>query len=159
MAQNEEMVESYNLWVLLSRTRNAMWKARQFELNKYNISVVQAAALMVIHAFAGQATPSDIARWLFQEPHSISELISRMEKIGLVKKVKDPIKKQRVRISLTDKGREIYLSKSSKTEMMYKIISCLSYEEREQLSLILQKLLNTSVKELALEHSRDLPSI
>ena len=159
MATNKESKDTYDLWVLLSRTRNAMWKARQFELDKYNISVVQAAALMVIHAFAGQATPTDIARWLFQEPHSVSELISRMEKIGLVKKVRDPIKKRRVRISLTDKGKEIYLSKSSKTEMMYKIISCLSHEEREQLSLILQKLLNTTVKELALEHSRDLPSI
>ena len=159
MSQNEEIIESYNLWVLLSRTRNAMWKARQFELDKYNISVVQAAALMVIHAFAGQATPTDIARWLFQEPHSISELISRMEKIGLVKKVKDPIKRRRVRISLTDKGREVYLSKSSRSGMMYKIISCLSDEERKQFGSILQKLLNTTVKELALEHSRDLPSI
>ena len=159
MSQNEEIIESYNLWVLLSRTRNAMWKARQFELDKYNISVVQAAALMVIYAFAGQATPSDVARWIFQEPHSISELISRMEKVGLVKKVRDPIKKRRVRISLTEKGKEIYLSKSSKTELMYKIISCLSHEEREQLDSILQKLLNTTVKELALEHSKNLPSI
>ena len=159
MATNKESKDTYDLWVLLSRTRNAMWKARQFELDKYNISVVQAATLMVIYAFAGQATPSDIARWIFQEPHSISELISRMEKIGLVKKVRDPIKKRRVRISLTDKGKEIYLSKSSKTEMMYKVISCLSHEEREQLGSILQKLLNTTVKELALEHSRDLPSI
>ena len=159
MATNKESKDTYDLWVLLSRTRNAMWKARQFELDKYNISVVQAAALMVIHAFAGQATPTDIARWLFQEPHSVSELMSRMEKIGLVKKVKDPIKKRRVRISLTDKGKEIYLSKSSKTEMMYKIISCLSDEEHEQFSSMLQRLLNTTVKELALEHSRDLPSI
>ena len=77
----------------------------------------------------------------------------------MVNKVRDPVKKRRVRLSLTDKGKEIYLSKSSKAEMMYKIISCLSHEEREQLGSILQKLLNATVKELALEHSKDLPSI
>ncbi len=159
MAQNEEIIDAYNLWVLLSRTRNVMWKARQFELGKHDLSVIQAAALMAIHALAGKATPSDIARWLFQEPHSISELISRMEKLGLVKKVRDPIEKRRVRISLTDKGREIYLSKSSRSGMMYKILACLSNEDRKQLHSILQKLLNTTAKELALEQSKDLPSI
>ncbi len=111
MAQNEEIVGTYNLWVLLSRTRNVMWKARQYELEKYNIFVAQAATPMAIYAFAGQATPTDIARWLFQENHSVSELINRMEKTGFVRKVKDPVKKQKVRISLTDEGLETFHNK------------------------------------------------
>lgn len=86
-------------------------------------------------------------------------MISRMEKIGFVRKVKDPVKKQKVRISLTDEGLEIFHNKSSKAEMIYKILSCLSDEEQKQFNSILQKLLNTTVKELALEQSKDLPSI
>jgi len=158
MAAYEELDYTYNLWGLLSRTRNAMWKARQFEVGQYDLSVIQCATMWAIDELAGKATSSNVARWLVREPHSISELISRMEKTGLVKKVRDPIKKHRVRISLTDKGHEIYHNKSSKSEMIHKIMSCLSHEELEQFSSTLQKLLESTVKELALERLKDLPS-
>jgi len=148
--------EAYKLWVLLSRTRDAMWAARQFELDKFNISVRQAATLYAIHNLSDNANLPDISRWVFQKSHSISELISRMERMGLVTKVKDISKSKRVRITLTEKGNEVYRDKTSKAELIEKIINILSEEECEQLGLILQKLLKTTVIELAIEERKDL---
>ena len=133
-----------------------MWAARQLELGEFDVSVRQAATLYAIHHLSDNASLPNISRWVFQKTHSISELISRMEKRGLVTKVKDIPKSKHIRITLRKKGNEIYRDKTSKAELIGKIINTLSEEEREQLSSILQKLLKTTVIELAIEQRKDI---
>jgi len=54
---------------------------------------MQAAVLFVVRNMKTAATPAEISRRLFREPHTVSELIKRMEKQGLVRKKKDLEKK------------------------------------------------------------------
>ena len=100
--------QDYRLWVLLHQTRDAVHIARKKELGRFEISTIQAAALFIIQAIGEQATPAEISRWLFRKPHSVSGLLNRMEKEGLVKKTKDLDKKNLVRVTLTEKGRQAY---------------------------------------------------
>lgn len=138
----------YELWTLLAQTRDAMSRARQQELRRYNISNMQAATLFYIQALGKQATPAKISAWILRKRHTISELLSRMEKSGLVRKIKDLPKKNQIRFVLTEKGRQKYYQ-SSKRESIYRILSCVSEEERQQLRSCLQKLLQKSLEELA----------
>lgn len=78
--------QDYELWVLLHQPRDAVFKAREKELSPYGISTMQAAVLFIILAIGNEATPTEISRWLLREPHSVSNLLSRMEKEGLVTK-------------------------------------------------------------------------
>ncbi|MDD5191225.1 MAG: MarR family transcriptional regulator, partial [Dehalococcoidales bacterium] len=100
--------QDYNLWALFRQTRDAMIKARERELEKHGISSIQAAVLFTIQDIGPEATPAEISRRLVREPHSISGLLSRMEKQGVIKRAKDLPKRNMVRISLTAKGRELY---------------------------------------------------
>ncbi|OGO32479.1 MAG: hypothetical protein A2Z29_06660 [Chloroflexi bacterium RBG_16_56_11] len=75
------MDEQYRLWLLLSQTRSAVFKARHKKFGQY-LHPNQAAALVNIWAYHGRTTPASLARQLFLEPHSASELIIRMEKKG-----------------------------------------------------------------------------
>ncbi len=146
--------QDYNLWVLLARTREAMFKARRKELDRYNIPPRQAAVLFVIEAIGDKAIPAEISRWLARESHSVSELLGRMEKQGLVQRIKDLDRKNLVRVVLTEKGRKAYYQ-VMKRESIHKIMSVLSEEQRQQLRSCLQTLGNAALKEL--EIAREMP--
>ena len=139
--------QDYELWVLLHQPRDAVFKAREKELSPYGISTMQAAVLFIILAIGNEATPTEISRWLFREPHSVSNRLSRMEKEGLVTKVKDLHRKSLVRVALTEKGRQAYYQ-SAKRESIHQTMSSLSEEERQQLRSYLVKLRDQALKQL-----------
>jgi len=143
--------EDYNLWVLLHQTTDATLRARQKELDQSGISVIEVRVLVAIQAIGERATPSEISRRVFREPHSVSALLNRMEKRGLVKKTQDLDRKNLVRVSITEKGQQAY-DKSIRRKSIRRIISSLSEEERQQLRSCLEKLRNKAFKELTVEY-------
>lgn len=131
-----------------------IWKARRIELAKYDISVIQAAVLEAVHFLKDNASPSQISRYLFQEQQSISELLSRMEKRGWIKKVKDKNNKRKILIVPTKKGEDIYHRQTNNSVILEKIVNSLSLEEKENLQSALIKLFDAALMELALEHNK-----
>lgn len=140
----------YNTWVLLRQTRDAIFRAREKELTPYGISTREAGVLFVIQAIGKEATPAEISRWLFREPHTVSALISRMEKKGLIRKANDFPRKNWIRVRLTDKGKEAY-NNSTKRQSLHKVLSAFSDEELKQLSSYLMTLRGEAIKELRKE--------
>ena len=146
----------YYLWIILSQTWEAMSKARDRELQSRDISERRAALLFIIQLIGHEATPVKIARWLFREPHSISEMLDRMEKQGLVKKVKDMDRKNQVRIALTVKGKKYYQN-SIKPKNIPDILTVLTQEERTQLLNSLIKLRKAAIKLVGIHYEVPLP--
>jgi DNA-binding MarR family transcriptional regulator len=145
----------YRLWLLLSQTRSAIFKVRHKKVGQY-LPPNQAAALVSIWALEGQVTPAALAHRLFLEPHSVSELIIRMEKKGLVSKTKDNVRGNVVRISITDKGRDVCL-RAMGQDFIHRIIATLSDEQREQLDTCLTILYTEALKELGMEGEPAVP--
>jgi len=141
--------QNYNVWALLDLTRHAVMRVRRKEFDKYNISVTQATVLLIIDALGDKATPAEISQWLFREHNSVSEILSRMTKQGLIRKVNDLGRRNLVRVVLTKKGREAYY-RSAKEEAVRNIISCLSEEERQQLASCLYALWGRALEELGI---------
>ena len=131
--------EDFELWWLILSMRRAMHKARARELSQYGITPEEAAVLFVVQTVGRRATPAEISRWLLREPHSISGLIQRMEKEGLVKKVKDLDRKNLVRVALTEKGQQAYYQ-SAKRDSIHQIMSSISKEERQCIRASLDRL-------------------
>ncbi len=144
----------YNTWVLLRQTRDAIFRARENGLAQYGISTREAGVLFVIQAIGKEATPAEISRWLFREPHTLSSLLSRMEKKGLIRKANDLPKRNWIRVSLTDKGKEAY-NNSTKRQSLHKALSALSDEELKQLNSYLMTLRDEAIKELRKELGKD----
>ena len=88
--------------------------------------------MFVIHVSGGKARPAEIARWLVREPHSISGLLSRMEKRGLLQRQPDPERKNAVLIVLTAEGQTI-CSKTFHRESVRQVFTGLSGEELKEL--------------------------
>jgi DNA-binding MarR family transcriptional regulator len=148
----------YYFWILFCQTWVAISKARQKELMPYNISEIRAALLFIIELIGHDATPAKVSRWLFREPHSISEIVDRMEKQGLVRKVKDLDRKNQVRIELTENGQEFYKT-SLVPDCIPKIASVLSEEERKLFISSLVKLREAAIKHAGMKYEIPLPPL
>jgi len=150
MGKSQFTDKDYNLWVKIAQLRHGMFIARRKELAQYGISPRQAAVLFVTEAIGDEATPAEISRWLFRQPHSISWLLNQMEKGGLIRKSKDLDRKNQVRIELTEKGQKAH-SDIMRRESIHEIMSSLSDEESQQLSIYLQKLFDKVLKKIEWE--------
>ena len=140
----------YNLWVLLHQVSDIIFNAREAELQQYGFPATQAEVLFVIKAIGHKVTPAQISRMIFRRPHSVSGIIDRMVKAGLVKKTKDLHKKNLIRVTLTAKGEEAY-KQALKRKSIPKIMSALSEAERQKLKSLLETLRNKGLKELGID--------
>ena len=137
----------YDLWNLLSEARDAIVRVRETEASQFSISAMQTHVLFYVQAIDGPVTPAQLSRYLFRESQSVSGILNRMEKQGLIKRVKDLDRKNQVRVVITDKGRQAY-NQSTRRKSIQRIISSLSEEERLQLKSFLQTLKDRALKEL-----------
>ena len=156
MRGNLAIDEDYRLWVLCRQTYETMVRARAHELKQVGISPIQAAVLFILKATKAPATPAEISRWLFREAHSVSELINRMERKGLVRKARDLERKNLVRTVMTEKGEETY-RRSSERKVIHRILSCLSPEERNSLVRYVEKLRHKALAELGVNYKLPFP--
>ena len=127
-------------WYLLHEAQRQIYRATRTALKPLGISPEQANVLRKLKVADSVFTPSKLAHYELRERNSVSLLLSKMEKQGLIKKTNDLEGKNLVRISLTEKGAELCDIAEKKTRIAFEIFSCLSDEEYEQLTSLLQKI-------------------
>ena len=135
------------LWWLISLTRDTIYKARKRELWQYKIYARHSIAMLAIQELGDKATVAAVAKRLLREHHSTFELLTRMEKEGLVSKIRDLDRKNAVRVVLTDKGRQ-FRQKTLIMASINRIMSSLSDKECQCLKSHLEKLLKSAMAEL-----------
>ena len=140
----ESLDKDFGLWVLLNQARDSIHRAREKELVKYGISSSQAAVLFISKIIDSEVTPTEISRWLLKEPHTVSAILSRMERQGLVTKARNTDKKRNINVALTKAGEQAFRN-SERIESIKDILSCLSPEESKQLTVLLSKLRDVAI--------------
>jgi DNA-binding MarR family transcriptional regulator len=110
----------------------------------------------VVQALGNKATPAALARHIIRQPHTVSALVDRMARRGLVKKVKDLDRKNLVRVVMTEKGKKTY-DLSTKRGPIHRIFNSMSAPEKKEFRQHLEKLLVTARKEIGLDRD-ELPA-
>jgi DNA-binding MarR family transcriptional regulator len=141
---------SVKLIGMMKQTTDALFKVRQKELKKFGITPEQSGALAVIYALEGQATAAELSRILFRKPNSMTILLRRLEKQGMIKKTPDKRQKNVIRLSLTVKGRQAHMS-SSRVNSLGRILNKLSDAKQRQLWTSLEKVRNQALKNLDMD--------
>ena len=139
--------DDYNLMALINQTSHAFSLARTRELSEHGLSMMRAAVLLVLQARDNNATPTEISQWLLREPHTISALLDRMEKDGLVRRYRDMHRRNTVRVAMTEKGRNAYQA-SLERATFHRVMSVLSREEREHLRNAMTRLWLRALQEV-----------
>jgi len=149
MAQQIKADKDYTLLTQLLQVADIFVKIRERELLPQNLSATSAAILFLVEAMGKDVTPAKITRMLLREPHSISGILIRMEKNGLLKRTKNMERKNLIRITLTTKG-ENALKQAMKKAGTTHVLSKLTEEQRSKLKQSLSVLKEAGMKELHL---------
>jgi DNA-binding MarR family transcriptional regulator len=149
--------QDYNLWILLTRARNLVFRARELELQRYGLTPEQAIILHILHKSPEKLTPAEVARLILRRPHTVSAMLDRMEEKGLIEKTTDPARKNMLRIEITHKGEEAYRL-TTKRGPIHRIMSTLETEQRDQLSHGLNSIITRTSDELGINKDNLPPS-
>jgi len=148
--------ENFKLWILLSRARNLVFRARELELQRYGITPEQAIILYLISNAEEDLSPAELARLIFRRPHTISAMLDRMEEKGLIVKTTDKHRKNMIRIGITSRGREAYVQ-TTKRGPIHRIMGSVDKVDADQLNRILENIISKTTDELGIFKDR-LPS-
>jgi DNA-binding MarR family transcriptional regulator len=140
--------EYFALWILIAQTKDGLLRARERDYARYGISNDRRAVLFVIQNNGGSAAPVEIARSLFRELHSVTEMIKRMEKDGLLIRSKGS-GRSRVEVRLTEKGLDVF-NQSLHNETDKRIFSVLNKKERDLLASYLWRVRERVLQDLGI---------
>jgi len=136
---------NFELWTLIGRLNHIIVLHRQKELSLYKMPLRQLHVLRTIKALGPKATLSEVAKQVERELNVISRQAVRMEKDGLINRIKDTPKSNQLRFELTDKG--LHMAQvSGQSQSLDVIFSSLSNTEHQQMAKMLKKALKQANK-------------
>jgi len=139
----------YTLAAQITQVADMLVKVRERELLRQKLSATAASILFLVNAMGNEVTPAKISRMMLREPHTIGGILSRMEKSGLINRTKNLERKNRIRITLTEKG-EKALKKAMQMQGTAHLLCKLTDAQREQLQTALKAIKQAGIKELRL---------
>lgn len=128
-------LESENLalrvWFITHRTRDVLRRCEDKVFGKYGLTTEQYAVLATMKCLDEPVRITDVARSLDRSTNSVSMIVDRMVKAGLVKRIRDRGDRRAVRLSITSKA-ENALKPATRAgfEFIQEILSALSYEDK-----------------------------
>jgi DNA-binding MarR family transcriptional regulator len=126
------------LWRQLYQTYTLLKKCEDQTIEEYGVTTEQFAVLGAIDYFTGPTKITDIAQWLERSTNSISMIVDRMVKAGLVRRARDKRDRRVVYVSNTSKGENaIKPATQASFKVIRKILLTLSYEDRTALLSLL----------------------
>ena len=145
------------LWTLLQQAYDAIAKVRNFELEQQGSSLMQAAVLETIKTIGEPVSTVQVQKQFIREHHTISALLERMEKRGLLHSTPNPAQKRGSLYSLTEKGNEL-LEQSRDISTISKIFASISDQDKRRFTERLLKLRDQALKELVLQKAKSMIS-
>ncbi len=93
-------------WALYHQTYNLLYRCEEVMFSKVGLTPQKYMVLMAIRLIEEPVTVSDVAQWLDRNTNSVSLIVDRMKKDGLVARTRSLGDRRTVRLSLTRKGKE-----------------------------------------------------
>ena len=129
------------LWLLLHRVRDGIVMCEDSIFGNYGLTTEQFSVLAAVKSRGGSLTPIQLATILARKPNSVSMLVDRMVKAGLVRRTRDRKDRRLVNVSLTHKGEDaLKPAAPAGWEFIQKILSPLSDKDKAVLNGMLEVL-------------------
>jgi MarR family 2-MHQ and catechol resistance regulon transcriptional repressor len=119
------------LWLFAFQTGDLLKMCTEQLFAEYNITTEQYDVLVSVKYLGDHVNITGIASWLKRSTNSVSMIVDRMVKAGLVKRTRDRADRRVVYVAITSKGENILeLANPRCWEVIKEILSPLSYEDR-----------------------------
>jgi DNA-binding MarR family transcriptional regulator len=128
-------------WILLRQTYTLVSKCEDQTFSEYALTTEQYTVLMVMKHIEDPVQVTDVARWLDRSVNSVSMIIDRMVKAGLVRRRRDLPDRRAVRLIITSKAEEAFVPATvAGWELIQEILSDLPAEDLLTLIRLLEML-------------------
>lgn len=119
------------LWFITHRTRDVLRNCEDRVFGKYGLTTEQYGVLAVMKVLGGSVRVTDLARGLGRSANSVSMIVDRMVKAGLVRRGRDRGDRRTVRVSVTNKAEVAFRPATvAGLELIREVTSPLSYEDK-----------------------------
>jgi DNA-binding MarR family transcriptional regulator len=137
------------LGILLHRVRDELMACEEPIFSQYGITTEQYSVLAAMNYLGGSARITDLARALERSPNSVSMIVDRMVKVGLVTRKRDKGDRRVVYVTVTSKGEDAFrLATPPCWQFIREILSPLSYEDKRTLLSLLETVKNKTINYL-----------
>lgn len=137
--------EDYQICQLVSYAHRLLTTARQRKLKKYKLTSSTVAILTLLTDMDHAPRPIEIAKKGKRTPQTVTSILTRMEKQGLLVRIRDENKRNSFKVFLTPRGRLVY-QRITGIDTYHKILSTLSEEQRQQLKESLNQIIQAASK-------------
>jgi len=132
---------------LISAVNRSLYEARNDELRPLGITSQQSAMLHQIKSLGDQATVTNVAGRLHRDVSSISDMLARLEKRGLVRRFIYRTDSRQVYVILTEKGQVLRDRSQTENRVIKRARSQLGDNEIQELNRILKELHRVCLQE------------
>jgi DNA-binding MarR family transcriptional regulator len=135
-------------WMLLHQTNSSMIKCEDKQFGPLGITTQQHAVLMAVKFSPTPPTLTQIADWVDRHINSITLIVDRMEKSGLVKRVRNTHDRRSFRLMMTAKGeKHLQTGIETGTPLIQEMLNCLTNEELQAMSEFLEKIRTKAIEQ------------
>jgi DNA-binding MarR family transcriptional regulator len=138
-------VESQNLvlrlWFLMHRDYRLLVRCEDQMYGQKGLTMEQFTVLVAMKYTGHPVRPIDVAEWIGRSPNSVSMILDRMVKAGLVKRTRDRIDRRTVHLAMTNKAENALESAIPVAwEFIQKIMLPLSQADKHTFARLLETL-------------------
>jgi DNA-binding MarR family transcriptional regulator len=131
-------VKTENLIFTIHRTHDMLRHCEDKIFAKYGLTTEKYEVLMAINCLDAPVRPTDVALRLARSTNSVSMIVDRMVKAGLLNRVRDEGDRREVHLSITSKAITLLEPAAmASEEFILKALSQLSYGAKQDLTTIL----------------------
>ena len=128
-----------SLWLMIHRTYALLKMCEDEVFGEYKLGSERYAVLVTIQYLPTPVRPTDVARWLQRSLNSVSMMIDRMVRSGLIKRARDTRDRRMVRLTITAKRQEaLKPATMAGWQFIQQILSPLTHEDRRTLANLLR---------------------
>jgi DNA-binding MarR family transcriptional regulator len=126
-------------WILLQRTRDLILRREDTVLTRVGLTTEQYTVLLAVECLDAPVRITDIAQSLGRSTNSVSMLVDRMVKAGLVERMRDVGDRREVHVVMTAKGEQaLKPANPAVTQLIEDIWSSLPLDDRRTLIRLLE---------------------
>jgi DNA-binding MarR family transcriptional regulator len=132
---------SVNLWRTLYQTYTRFKNGMDQVLSEHELTMEQYLVLATIRYSDAPMRITDVAHWVERSTNSVTMIVDRMVKAGLLRRVRDRRDRRTVNVFLTSKAETVLKAANPAAwEYMQQGMSPLSYEDRDAMASLLRTL-------------------
>jgi DNA-binding MarR family transcriptional regulator len=135
--ESEKLV--LRVWYMTHRTCDWLRRCEDQVFGEYKLTTEQYAVLSTVQYLDEPVRITDIARWLERSTNSVSMIVDRMVKVGLLRRERARGDRREVRVFITNKGETVFKPAIlAGLEFIEKLLSPLSHEDMQTLLSLLE---------------------